>query len=107
METSHDESKLLRNNLLFVIALSSLVGLLIFAISFLMYYNSDTRKTIEQIQANNISLQEAQKTTTIDDANFSPASIDELQNSIEKDFESLDEQTDFSVDQLTDSSLGL
>lgn len=104
---SNDDKALLRNNPLFVIGLASLAAIAMFTISFLSYYNSDTKKTIEQIQTNSQrNASEAQGDTTLP-ADLSPEYLTTLEGKIEDSISTHSDDTEFSPDELTDSALGL
>jgi len=104
---SNDDKTLLRNNPFFVIGIASLIAIIMFSISLLSYYNSDTRKTIEQIQANNLS----SATDSTDDMSLpedlNGDYIDELEKSITDRVSSHVDDVEFNSEELTDSALGL
>jgi cytoskeletal protein RodZ len=106
MENSDDKT-LLRNNPFFVISIASLVAIIMFAISFLSYYNSETRKTIEQIQANNLNSEVDQQNDDVTPASLDADYIDSLEKSITDKVLSQDDDADFNPEELTDSALGL
>ena len=83
-----------------------LAGVMIL-ISVFSYARSDTRKTIEQIQANNHLIQQQDSTTLTKNGDVNAESVNEIEKSITKDIQSHDDEADFSPDELTDSALGL
>ena len=106
METNEDRT-LLRNNPLFVIFIASLIAIAMFTFSFLLYYRSDTKKTIEQIQANNIldKSQVRNESQLPDDLNSDY--LDSLESSITDLVTAHSDDSEFSPNELTDSALGL
>ena len=105
MDNNQDHS-LLRNNPIFVICIACALAAIMMSVSILSYIRSDTRKTIEQIQANNNTLRQDPSVITLT-GDLTPTLITSTKKSIVKDIESHDEDTDFSPDELTDSALGL
>ena len=105
MDSSSEEKALLRNNPFFVIGIASLIAITMFAVSFISYYNSDTKRTIEQIQANNLN------GVTDTDQQFQTelngTYIDDLEKTISDKVTSHVDDVEFSPDELTDSALGL
>jgi capsular polysaccharide biosynthesis protein len=96
----------LRNNPVFIIAISCLIALLMTAISFWLYYRSDTRQIVEQVQANSRQLEQQ----VVDDAQvgvLDSDNVDSVEQSIINTIEDLNDETDFSAAELTDSALGL
>lgn len=103
MET---EKRELRNNPLFVISIALFTALLMSAISVLMYYNSETRMIVEQIQQNNSEIGES---TTLPEAlsgELNQAYVDSLEAKIRSDIAGLDPNVDYNPDELTDAALG-
>lgn len=106
MENNSDKL-LLRNNPIFVIFIACLLAIIMILISVFSYARSDTRKTIEQIQANNHLTQQQDVTSLTKDGQVNAKSVDAVEKSITKDIQSHDDEADFSPDELTDSALGL
>lgn len=106
MENNPDKA-LLRNNPIFVIFIACLLAAVMILISVFSYARSDTRKTIEQIQANNHLIQQQDSTTLTKNGDVNAESVNEIEKSITKDIQSHDDEADFSPDELTDSALGL
>jgi len=106
METSEDRT-LLRNNPLFVIFIASLLALAMFAFSFTLYYRSDTKKTIEQIQANNLLDNSQTSTESQLPSELNSDYLDSLERSITELVNSHSDESEFNPDELTDSALGL
>lgn len=105
MDTKHEHAQL-RNNPIFVISIVSALALLMIAVSVFSYIRSDTRKTIEQIQANNIHSKESPPIIP-EGSTASTDLVTGIEKSIAKDIQSYNDETDFSPDELTDSALGL
>jgi hypothetical protein len=104
MENKPDHS-MLRNNPVFVICIACLIAGLMMSISIIGYVRSDTRKTIEQIQANNTLKQDI--ATLPKNGEVTTDYVNTTEKNISKDIQSHVDDTDFSPDELTDSSLGL
>ena len=100
------EAPLLRNNPVFVIFIACLVAGLMMAISIFGYLKSDTRKTIEQIQANNNNLKK-DIATLPKNGDITIDYVTTTEKNISKDIQSHNDDTDFNPDELTDSALGL
>ena len=101
----NNEDKLLRNNPFFIISLCCLAAMTMTTASILAYMRSDTRKTIEQIQQNNrttTSVQQASVTGPVTSTTLST-----MQKDITDKINTMDNDTDFDPDKLTDSALGL
>jgi hypothetical protein len=103
----NDHKPQLRSNPIFVISISIVVALLMLTISFLKYYNSDTRRTVEQIQLNNQKLIKDEKTHSVVVGQLDKQSIEALGKDITTKILSHSTESDYSVDDLTDSALGL
>jgi uncharacterized FlaG/YvyC family protein len=98
----------LRNNPVFVIGVACLLALTIFGVSFTTYYNSETRRTIGQIQKNNeLLVKKESKVLSPTNKELNDQTIKEIQNSITSTIDAQSDESDFSVDALTDSALGL
>jgi hypothetical protein len=97
----------LRSNPVFVITIALIVALGMFTISFLMYYNSETRRTVEQIQVNNQNIIKEEKSHTITVGQLDKQSIETLGKDITTKVLSHSADTDYSPADLTDSALGL
>jgi hypothetical protein len=104
---NNSEKLLLRNNPFFVIGIASLLAIGMFTVSFLAYYHSDTRKILEQIQANNLSAPPLSEADTLRSDELNATYIDELEKSIKEAIDSHPDDVEFSPDELTDSALGL
>lgn len=101
-----DDRILLRNNPVFVIGIACLLAILMFSGSLLAYLHSDTKKTIEQIQANNLRSIETPKELSLS-AELNDAYLDQLETNIQTQISSHSDETDYSSAELTDSALGL
>lgn len=106
MENNLEPKNLLRNNPFLVITLACLVAIVMSTISFLVYYNSDTRQVVQQIQKNNQNT-EIDKSTVIDSGQLDATYIDSVKENIKNDVSKHDDDLEFSVSELTDSALGL
>ena len=104
MEATHD--KKLRNNPFFVITIASILALLMSLVSFLLYYNSDTRKTVEQLQLNTQQINADPDAFTPKEA-LSTEYITQVQEKVSDTIMTHSDETDFSAAELTDSALGL
>mgnify|MGYP003532905843 FL=1 len=104
---NNDDKTLLRNNPFFVIGIACLIAIIMFAVSFLSYYHSDTRKTIAQIQANNLNTETEQTNDVVVSTDLNANYIDNLEKSITDKILAGDDDADFSPEELTDSALGL
>lgn len=107
MESSPNHSRgLLRNNPAFVITLACLLAILMSSIGFLAYYNSDTRRTVEQIQKNNLEV-DTNQSTNLDSGELNTTYIDNLETTLTKEIYKHSDEIEFSASELTDSALGL
>jgi cell division protein FtsX len=96
--------KQLRNNPFFVIGIASMLAITMTAISILMYYGSDTRDVVEQLQAN---LQDEAYSQPSADASIDINSLDGQEKRISESVNALDDEADFGASELSDSALGL
>ena len=104
MEVSQE--KKLRNNPFFVITIACIIAVIMSLISFLLYYNSDTRRTVEQLQINTQQLNEEAVDLTANQE-LSDAYIDTIEKEISDSILVENDEADFSAAELTDSALGL
>lgn len=104
---SNEEKTLLRNNPLFVIGIASLLAIAMFSVSFIIYYRSDTKKTIEQIQENNLQSASDDSSSDALPAELNDVYLDSLETQIKEQIAEHPDDTEFSADELTDSALGL
>ncbi len=98
-----DEAKQLRNNPVFIIVLACLVGIVLSSISFVLYYRSDTRKVVEQIQRNNIEF----SSQVADGSELSVESLNKTESSIIDAVGAHKDDQEFPAAELSDSELGL
>jgi uncharacterized protein YpmS len=105
MENNSDKA-ILRNNPLFIITLACLIAIGMFLVSFITYYHSDTKKTIEQLQANNQQLANDEKTSPVLN-DLDQKSIEKLRQNLTEQIQAHNDDVEFSSDELTDSALGL
>lgn len=103
MEHNESDRNQLRNNPVFVIGISCVVAFVVFFASFLSYYYSDTKRTIEELQATTLELRDSTSMADIE----SPDDIDAIEKSIKATIDTQNDETDFSAAELTDSALGL
>lgn len=104
---NNEEKNLLRNNPLFVIGIASLLAIAMFTVSFLLYYRSDTRRTIEQIQENNLNILYDESSSDALPPELNDVYLDTLEERIKRQITDHSDDTEFSSDELTDSALGL
>ena len=96
----------IQNNPVFVIAVACLLALIMSSISFVLYYRSDTRKTVEQLQKNSLE-KESQANSSAAPTEISVDYIDEVEEKAGDLIDTHNNETDFSAAELTDSALGL
>jgi len=103
-----NEEKQLRNNPIFVITIAVVVALLMAGFSTLSFYHSETRTKLLRIQANQLADESLETKAFVEDEG--DVTIEELDNFLEStqnSVRSLDDATDYSSEELTDSALGL
>jgi hypothetical protein len=95
-----------RNNPVFAFALAISLAAVMFLISFLTYYHSDTRRTIERIQVNTQTLNK--KSSVYDPTQaVTTQSLEILRQNIDAKISAHKDEVDYSPNELTDSALGL
>lgn len=104
METENTRAPL-RNNPFFVISIALIVALLMSTASLVSYYRSETRKTVEQIQKNNIDGALLVEESVPEE--LSPEYVDRVEKNIEDSVSGMSSEVDYNADELTDSALGL
>lgn len=101
-----NEKRLLRNNPLFVITIACLLALLMSAISFYLYYNSETRRTVELIQQNNQQLNLDEVSDKLPEK-LSKEYLDQVEKDVINEVTSHSTDFEFNPEDLSNSSLGL
>jgi hypothetical protein len=99
-----DRSRLL-NNPFFVIGAACLLGLVMTFIGLMLYYNSDTRRTVEQIQQNNEQLADSPLINNSEE--ISETYINKVETDITNLIKRHPDDTELNPSELTDSALGL
>lgn len=106
MENNKTEKPLLRNNLVFIIFIASMIAIVMSTVGFLAYYRSDTRRIVEQLQINN-QQEEVESVLAPSTGELDAPYIDSLENGITGAVEKHNDETEFSASEITDSALGL
>jgi len=106
VENNQTEKELLRNNPVFIITIACLIAVVMSVIGFLAYYNSDTRRMVEQLQINN-QQEVVESTLAPATGDLNSAYINSLEDGITQAVEKHDDDTEFSSSEITDSALGL
>jgi hypothetical protein len=104
MMESDTERKHLRNNPIFLVSIAMVVAILMTFISLLTYYNSETRRTVEQIQQNNATpVAQARESVP---SELTDQYVDFVEKQVTNDINGLSAEADYN-DELTDAALGL
>lgn len=88
---------------IFAIAVAIVIALMMSAVSLLMYYRSDTKKVVDQIQANSATT----SNVDVEGSELTESFIEVVKTEITRDITQHDNSADYNPNAVNDETLGL